>query len=392
MSKRKLATIQEIKDIEPIKNADKIEVASVLGWKVVVRKDEFKPGDKAVYFEIDSFLPDCPEYEFLGQLIVNPITKISHPESGYRLHTMRLRGQLSQGLLISFDKLAVNEDLTKQGQIDFLNKLPVGTDVTRFLNVTKYDSPETSGTLGNVKSQFPTQFVDPTDELRVQGNPPAYNRLLNKPYYISSKIDGTSTTIIKHGDKITFATNNSIISNDESNLLDQFITATGIKQRLLDIKKDIVLQGEFYGEKIQSNRLGIIGNRLCTFNMVMDGKRLGLLRLIKFAGQLGLELPTIVEVGSDNPNDITEIKKAIKQANAGRKRIDTTKTPRNGKHPGPNMIELLTTVPHNFNMSIDETVSRMDKTLYRTNHRPQEGGVFRLLTDNDNHNLMTFNL
>ena len=63
---RKLATIRKINDLSPIEGADKIEVATVDGWKVVVAKDVgHKIGDWVVYCEIDSFLPIKEEFEFL---------------------------------------------------------------------------------------------------------------------------------------------------------------------------------------------------------------------------------------------------------------------------------------------------------------------------------------
>jgi RNA ligase (TIGR02306 family) len=62
---RKLASIQTVNTVEPIPNADAIEKIRVLGWWVVVKKGEHKPGDKVVYCEIDSLLPERPEFEFL---------------------------------------------------------------------------------------------------------------------------------------------------------------------------------------------------------------------------------------------------------------------------------------------------------------------------------------
>ena len=62
---RKLASVQEITNITPIENADAIELATVLGWNCVVKKNEVSIGEKVVYFEIDSFLPIRPEFEFL---------------------------------------------------------------------------------------------------------------------------------------------------------------------------------------------------------------------------------------------------------------------------------------------------------------------------------------
>lgn len=94
---RKLASIQRIWKIEPIEGADKIELAYVLGWQCVVNKGQFKPMDLAVYFEIDSFLPIIPEFEFLRS---SSYRKTDVMGEGFRLKTMRFRGQISQGLLL----------------------------------------------------------------------------------------------------------------------------------------------------------------------------------------------------------------------------------------------------------------------------------------------------
>lgn len=94
---RKLASIQRIRKIEPIEGADRIELAHVLGWQCVVNKGQFKPMDSAVYFEIDSFLPIRPEFEFLRQ---SSYKKTDIMGEGFKLRTMRFKGQISQGLLL----------------------------------------------------------------------------------------------------------------------------------------------------------------------------------------------------------------------------------------------------------------------------------------------------
>ena len=80
---RNLASIQKISKLEPIPNADTIEKATVLGWELVVKKGEFKEGDLCVYCEIDSVLPERPEFEFLR-------TK------KFRIKTIKFKGQISQ--------------------------------------------------------------------------------------------------------------------------------------------------------------------------------------------------------------------------------------------------------------------------------------------------------
>ena len=99
---RKMATIRRIDDIKPIPNADAIEVATVGGWRVVVKRGEFQPGDLAVYCEIDSFIPTT-----IAPFLTKPghSPKTFEGVEGERLRTIRLRGQLSQGLLISVGRV-----------------------------------------------------------------------------------------------------------------------------------------------------------------------------------------------------------------------------------------------------------------------------------------------
>ena len=94
---RKLASIQRIWKIEPIEGADRIVLAHVLGWQCVVKKGLFQPGDMGVYFEIDSFLPIEPRYEFLRKSCYK---ETDHMGEGFLIRTQKFRGQISQGLLM----------------------------------------------------------------------------------------------------------------------------------------------------------------------------------------------------------------------------------------------------------------------------------------------------
>lgn len=114
---RKLAHIEQIIDIAPIEGADKIEVATVLGWKCVVKKGEFKIGDSVVYVEVDSIMPEKPEYEFLR-------------DRKFRVKTIKLKGQVSQGLVLPLSVL---------GKTNIW--VTMGHDVTDELGIVKYLSP-----------------------------------------------------------------------------------------------------------------------------------------------------------------------------------------------------------------------------------------------------------
>lgn len=142
---RKLASVVKVLDIKPIPGADAIEVATVKGWNVVVKKNEYKVGDLAIYYEIDSYLPIKPEFEFLRK---SSYKKMADGTEGFRLKTVKLRGQISQGLLtpLTFDAVE-------------------GEDVTERLGVTKYEPPIPAQLAGLVKGLFPS-FIPKTQEER----------------------------------------------------------------------------------------------------------------------------------------------------------------------------------------------------------------------------------
>lgn len=123
MSERKLATIEVINELRPIENADKIEVAIVKGWECVVKKGEFNVGDKIIYVEVDAQMPDKPEYEFLR-------------ERKFRVRTIKLRGQVSQGLVLPLSAL-----IPAPGMSVIESSFDLGDDVTVMLDITKYLSP-----------------------------------------------------------------------------------------------------------------------------------------------------------------------------------------------------------------------------------------------------------
>jgi len=165
---RKLASIQRIKSLERIDGADAIEKATVLGWQLVVKKGEFNVGDLCVYCEIDSQMPDRPEFEFLKP-------------RGMRIRTIRLRGQVSQG--ICFPLSILPEGIT----------LGEGADCTDVLGISKYEPPIPACLNGIVKGAFPG-FIPKTDETRVQVLQHILDEFEGARCYVTEKLDGTSCT------------------------------------------------------------------------------------------------------------------------------------------------------------------------------------------------------
>lgn len=173
---RKLATVRKITDLKQIDGADNIELAIVDGWQVVVAKNvQHKIGDFVVYCEIDSFLPIKEEFEFLRKTSYKKMGELE----GFRLKTIRLRQQLSQGLILPISVLnskynpEMVVDISKQpwgdqlqvGPYDDALVVEVGMDVTELLGIVKYEPPIPAELSGKVKGMFPS-FISKTDEER----------------------------------------------------------------------------------------------------------------------------------------------------------------------------------------------------------------------------------
>lgn len=186
---RKLASIKRIKSVSPINNADKIELVQLDDWFCIAKKGEFKVGDKAVYFEIDSFLPVEDRYSFLESS-----KKEYLGMQGYRIKTMKMRGVISQGLalpLTMFPEIKGNED-----------------DVTDVLKITKYDVADASPSANSLKSgeasgKFP-DFIPKTDQNRIQNLTRYYEAYKDELFEETLKLDGSSCTIYKVKAELSF--------------------------------------------------------------------------------------------------------------------------------------------------------------------------------------------
>ena len=231
---RKLATVRKVTSIQPIDGADLIELAIVGGWKCVVKKDEYKAGDQAIYCEIDSFLPIKPEFEFLRKSSF----KKMEDEEGFRLRTVKLRGQISQGLLIPVTVLDRKPDL--------------GEDVSDELGIKKYEPPTPACLNGVVVGPFPA-IVQKTDEERIQNLASEYESYRGKLFYVTEKIDGTSFTAFFDGE-LGVCGRNWQYSEDEKNSHWKMARQLELADRMNQLDRRLAIQGELIGPGIQNNR------------------------------------------------------------------------------------------------------------------------------------------
>ena len=277
---RSLASVQKITSISTIDGADKIELAKILGWDVVVRKDQFKPDDVGVFFEIDAIVPDKPCFEFMK-------------ERKFRVKSISLRKTLSQGLFMSFDDLGIK-------------RYPEGKDLTDILGVTKWEPPEDTGIYQNKKpksfwwklvykwpilkmfrkkcgsgASFPP-YCPKTDETRLQAFGPGFlETYKDLPIAISQKMDGSSTTFVWNKGKFSVASRNVwMIEKNDTNFW-KIVELTKIDKAVKEVfgKRNVCLQGELVGmnpengSSIQGNKYKFTGLRYFLFGIFDSDKK-----------------------------------------------------------------------------------------------------------------------
>ena len=306
---RSLAHIEKIIDIQPIEGADKIEVATVLGWEVVVKKEEFKVGDLCCYIEIDSIVPPTKYFEFM------------EPRK-YRVRTIKLRKQISQGLLVSLDSLPEFQSKYAQGIGYYFEE---GEDVTDLIGITKYESPSdresnirtTSRKKYNWFTRFMTRFnwyrkltkqrsksfpewLKKTDEPRIQ-NMPSVLRDRDNDWIASEKIDGCSMSVYyihKLFPKFGICSRN--VRKFEFDNSDWSLCAKQFDIKNKALPKDYAIQGEIISDKIQGGkyRSGKVTKPFdfYVFNVydIKENRYLSLSEAIEFCSTTGLKHVPII--------------------------------------------------------------------------------------------------
>jgi RNA ligase (TIGR02306 family) len=253
---RKLASIRIISDIQPIEGADMIELSIVDGWKVVVAKNVgHKVGDMVIYCEIDSFLPIKDEFEFLRK---TSYKKMSDGMEGFRLKTIKMRGQVSQGLILPMSV------------VEYTNvQFEVGMDVTNLLGITKYEPPIPAELSGKVKGLFPS-FLRKTDEERVQNLTKEYEEWRHQSkhrFYVTEKLDGSSATYYIKDGEFGVCSRNLELLETERNTFWNVARDLKLEEKLREFGRNLCIQGELIGEGIQGNPYKIKGHTVRFFNV-----------------------------------------------------------------------------------------------------------------------------
>lgn len=337
MSERKLATIQVIESIAAIPNADKIVMCKILGWECVIKKDEFQIGDKVCYCEVDSVMPEKPEYEFLR-------------ERKFRIRTIKLRGQVSQGLVLPIPDKYKSKD--------------VGFDMTEIMGITKYLTPSEREEIkdeerlirkANKLKKFMMRYswfrriflsnkgkkgfpfwVQKTDEERIQNFPHVLQQFADYECVVTEKIDCQSASFtgqmipkydgwlgkIIRSKKYQFVVcSRNLTTNDKNSLYWRIAKKYNI-EKILKENPDLTIQGEQGDTKVQGNKYGISNIQLWVFNIVnhKTGYFYNFLEMINFCNKYGLQhVPYVCtcqlkSLGND-VNEIVEFSKGTSEIN-----------------------------------------------------------------------------
>ena len=286
---RKLSRIVQIDAVVPIVGADAIEGAKVGGWTVVVKKGEYSPGDLAVYFEIDSFLP---EGNAAWQFLVDKSSRLFNAVKGHVLRSIKLRGQVSQGLLLGLDVLrAVGVQA---------DSLAIGEDVSQVLGVVKYEPPVPAELAGVARGLFPSR-VSKTDQERIQNlaaELDAWTQDDQLTWEVSEKLEGASCTFAWLEEDLHVCSRNIDLMDTEGNSLWKVAKEMGLPEKFSRdfAGKNLALQGEIVGFGIQGNIYGLRAQKFFLFDIydVDQGRYLAPQERGAIAQQMGLEQVPVV--------------------------------------------------------------------------------------------------
>ena len=317
---RQLATIRTVDDITPIEGKDKIVLSTITGWHIITKKDEFQVGDKCVFIEIDSVLPEKPEFEFLRG-------------KDFRIRTMKMSGVVSQGIAFPLDILPQGKDYK------------VGQDVSDILGVKEYiGSMDTGNETETSKKHhypkflmrymwfrklilpkkeskgFPT-FIAKTDETRIQ-NAPSYLKNKNQKWIATEKVDGMSSTYVlekkkghfgkekfsyyvcSHNLRLDPNANSPIWDVSKKYAIEEFL------KEFINLHSDykwVAIQGECVASKVQGNKYKVKEPDLLVFNLLTPDGRYGSLDAKKIVESRNLKFVPIISNGMTLPDTVDDV-------------------------------------------------------------------------------------
>lgn len=239
---KNLATIEKIHSISvhPNPEVERLEVAKIKEWPVVIKKGEFQEGQLVVFITIDTIVPSTnPFFSFLER-------------QKYRIWNSRFKGAPSQGLVCSLSVVPKPDGGDKPCSEEWI--FIEGMDVTEELGIVKYEKPEPI--CSEAVGFFPTNLIPVTDEENLlKYGEDILKELRGKECYITGKADGSSCTIIYQDGKVRVCSRK--LEQKEGTGFWTIVNKLGLVQKLIRRNFNVAIQAEAVGPSIQSNRMGL---------------------------------------------------------------------------------------------------------------------------------------
>jgi len=303
---RKMATVQRVAEVKSIEGADLICAYKINGWWVVDQVGKYQVGDLTIYCEIDSWIPNT---------IAPFLSKGKEPREyfgvkGERLRTIRLKGQLSQGLLLPY-------------AIPAFEEWKESDDISELLDIQKWEAPVNAQLAGIMKGNWP-HFIQKTDQERIQNiQQEVTNAFNNKDEFeVTVKLDGSSCTVYYNNGEVGVCSRNIDLKlEQEGNAFVDIAKKTGLIETLPKLNRNIAIQGELMGPGIQGNKEDFRENRLFVFDIYdIDNQcyfsvtdRMDIFReLIALGGCMDLELTPLdqnhfITLPTDNIDELLKM-------------------------------------------------------------------------------------
>jgi len=347
----KLATIQKLHSIQkhPNEEVEKLVVGKILEWPVVVPKGQYQEGELVVFIAIDSIVPESnPYFEFMRK-------------QKFRVWNARFKGAPSSGLVCPLSILPLGKRIAvddgEGNAIEEQFNWEEGDDVSAELGITKYERPLDTSVRGDAAGNFPTSLISISDEDNMLSNAKSLLELEDKEIYVTQKVDGSSTTFIYNNGEFK-ACSRRFELKEGSGFPWQAVNKYDIKNKLTKLGKNLAIQAESIGPKLNGNSLGLSELEIRVFRIKDLNTRsiLGYHDLKYMCEKLELPMVSVIELRQFN--------KDIHTVEYFRKLADSQVWPTNGK-PGEGVV-VAPTIPF-YSPTIEKEWSLK---LINQNYRP----------------------
>jgi len=272
----KLVWIGQIISLERIANSDHLSLATVVcgaggKWRGVVRTEDFFQYNCCMVYLPDSIVPESDDMKFLAS-------------SGWRVKMRKFRGAPSEVVImpVNYNRLGAVVD--------------IGQDITEAMGVKKYFKPIPVQLAGKIKGIFPG-IIPKTDEPNYQSNPDLVQSLHGRPYYVTEKCDGSSTTAYRDGECFGLCSRNWELYETEENAYWKVVRRYNLQTIM---PPGIALQFETCGPGIQKNPQGlkeVEGYAFSGFN-ITEQRYLTIGELCSLCAKLNFPMARILDIGT----------------------------------------------------------------------------------------------